>query len=177
MVEFTEMAGITFRSRLLTFQRATAWAKALEANPRFTEVSVVPSARAKSSTVRYYVTYMPSSLSRQQAILDRERLSRVKRAESETFAFTWDADLGAFRCHSGTSGKEYEVTVSSCTCGDWLGRGRANSLPCKHQCSLLSQLEDGAVCEDAPAPVEDRRTTEQALFDTIFGDSYTDWLR
>lgn len=175
MTQFNDMAPITFRSRLLTFQRASAFAKALAANPRFTDVAIVPSDRAKSQTIRYYVTYLPSNPTRQKAILDRERTAREKRAAVETFAFTWDAALGAFRCQSSTSGKEYETTVSSCTCGDWINRGRQNSLPCKHQCDLLSQLETGEVCE--PVAPETQRQADNRRFQEIWGSDNTDWLR
>ncbi len=146
-VHTTSSGTLHHRTRLMDQDAAERWSKAIAANSRFTAAEVVESTRAKSEE-RYFVSYAPASEAARLRLLDEQRAEREARARAEEFAFTWNAELGCYSCLSAKSGRTYEVSVSSCDCLDWLNRGQAIGCPCKHQISLLSQLEDGLVGEE-----------------------------
>jgi len=151
-------------TKLMDIEHAGRWARCLTANSRFTSVEIQTSRRAKSAHVRYFVTYLPSSASRQTAMLDRQQDARNRRADEQEFTFCHDGDHDFYHCLSHTSGETYDVTLNSCSCPDHQFHCAANGLACKHRLALASALRRGEVgeFETVPAPVAVYVTHENA---------------
>jgi predicted nucleic acid-binding Zn finger protein len=130
--------GTGFRTKLMDRRKAEGFAHCLRSNPRFADVAVAESPRAKSEAC-YFVSFAPSSEARRAAILDDQQSSRLVRAltEGADYVFCLDTDGGRpFFWYYSTSGEVYEVTSQSCDCPDFLYRCRASGLKCKHILAL-----------------------------------------
>ncbi len=129
-----------FRTRLMNSQRSTAFAKALIANPRFTDVAIHVSSKAKSSD-RYFVVFRPASEAAQARLADNQQRDRELRAYSEGDGYLWCRDNGFLWCLS-TSGEVYSVTKHSCDCPDSIYRrdGSRGEVCCKHVVALRNGL-------------------------------------
>ena len=127
-------SGIGYRTHLMGAARAEAFRRCLAANPRFGEVSVQLSMRARTDR-RHYVTFTPANPKRVEAILTRQQDTRARRAEKEGEWYLWaeDPDHGFWWCRSA-SGNVYEVEprVGTCTCPDHEYRCQGNGVRCKH---------------------------------------------
>jgi hypothetical protein len=169
MESFNAMSRLTFRTLCLTLNRAAAFARCLSGNPRFDEVEIIESKRARGEN-RWIVRYLPRNPDRQQAMLDRQQDARTERGHSEAFTFVADCDHPFYHCLSHASGEVYGVSAHGCDCGDAYYRLRGTGLRCKHQVALLLALERGEVAEFEPVPPRpvDRRA-EQDEFTRIFG--------
>src|SRR5690242_16856883 len=130
----TNHGSLSYRTKLLPIERAAAFCRALSANPRFTEVTIETSTRAKSDA-RYYVQFLPASEARRADMLTRQQDARAERAATQGFTFCLDKDAGRpfFWTWSHSSGEVYETTEHSCSCPDHQFRAAPNGLKCKHQ--------------------------------------------
>jgi len=127
------------RTKPMERAQALRFARALEANPRFTNVSVAESRQAKAPAKRWVVWYQSSNPARRAAVRDREQTARQQRAEAEGSRYLWvlDTDHPFFHCLS-TSGEVWEVTHASCSCPDATYRCKPAGLLCKHSLALIS---------------------------------------
>lgn len=140
---------IRYRTKLLTTDRASRFAKCLAANSsRFIEVRTVPCPTARGER-RYFVTYQPVSPDSICRQAEREITSRQARADVEGAGYLWQLDTDEprpfYRCCS-LSGECYEVTDCSCTCPDWeyrLSRAIWSGLYCKHIRAYLAACDRG----------------------------------
>src|SRR5688572_18603487 len=83
----TSTGKLSYRTRLLTQEKAEQFARCLRSNPLFAEVAVVESTRSQG---RYFVDFLPSSTDRQEAMLDRQQQQRSDRATTQQFTFCLD---------------------------------------------------------------------------------------
>lgn len=127
------------RTKCLTIEQAGAFARCLQGNARFTDVSIEESARAKGEK-RWFVMFQPSNPERVAEMLDAAQDARARRACEQTFTFCLDKDAGRpfFWCWSHSSGEVYETTEHSCNCPDATFRLKGTSLKCKHTLALLN---------------------------------------
>ena len=124
---------VVYRTKLMDFARATAFARCIEANANFQDVVLEQSTRAK--TEQYLVTFRPASRARQCDMLDREQDARTDRAHTEggDYVFWQDPDRGyLYWCYNPISGETYEVTIGSCSCPDYHYRCERAGIQCKH---------------------------------------------
>lgn len=159
-VSLTGRAGVHYRTRLLTQERALSFARALEANRRFEEVSVTRSGRARSDA-QFFVTFRPVSEQRMTALREEQQDARDARAIEEGSAYLWCRDENCGRsfvwCLS-TSGEVYEVTPGkSCTCPDFEYRAGPSGLHCKHLQALFFGL--GTMTDFQPVPSSEEEVT------------------
>src|SRR5256885_16375176 len=91
MLTVSHSAGITYRSKCLPKPKASRFANCVAANPRFTEVSIGHSTRAKGVNC-YFVQFRPVSEERQADMVARQQTSREERAISEGSAYVWCRD-------------------------------------------------------------------------------------
>ena len=142
-------AGISYRTKCLPKLQAERFAKCLAANPRFIDVDITQSLKAKSERC-WFVTYRPVSEARQAAMVAMQQESREERALAEGANYVWclDKDGGRpFYWLMGASGEVYEVDGQgrSCSCPDFVYRcaalkGTRNGLECKHITALRHGL-------------------------------------
>jgi SWIM zinc finger len=175
MIGFPEMGRISFRTKCLTIERAGAFARALNANSRFTDVEIRESKKAKGD-VRWFVCFLPSSPARQAAMLEREQSAREDRAATQAFTVVKDPDHDYHHVYSHQSQECYEVSVPAATCDCPDFRYRANgSFLCKHLIACASAIRRGEVgtFEAVPAPRisagDMSWAKDQALFEQVFG--------
>lgn len=123
-----------YRTRPLTLDVASRFARCLAGNAQFTGVEIVEAPRSPG---KYVVRYLPANPERAQAIRDREQDSRAARAASEGDGYTFclDESRRFFWCLS-VSGEVYEVSERSCSCPDHQFRCGPNGMRCKHQLAL-----------------------------------------
>src|SRR5207248_8599080 len=129
---------------------AARFAQCVSANPRFTEVSVGSSSRAKGDAC-WFVSFRPVSEERQADMAARQQMPREERALTEGSAYVWvlDKDGGrAFFWLMSASGEVYEVDPQgrSCSCPDYRYRCEGTGLKCKHLVALeagLGTQQDG----------------------------------
>jgi hypothetical protein len=138
---------LTFRTKILTQQHAESFCKALQAHSAFIEVEVQESPRAKGEK-RFFVSYLPAKLERQEAMRDRQQSAREDRARTQQFTFVKDSDHPFFHCLSHATGNCYCVTERSCDCLDSEVRCTPNRIPCKHQLALRFAIRAGTEFED-----------------------------
>lgn len=144
-MEILSQNGGQFRTKLLTRDQASRFAKCLTANARFGAAEVCESTRAKSPDRRFFVAFAPSNPERREAILTRQQDARTERALGEGSEYVWmqDKDGGrAFLWLLSTSGEVYEVDPGgrSCSCPDFTYRCRPAGLRCKHLIALSAGL-------------------------------------
>lgn len=151
----TNRGELSMRTKLMEIAPAGRFARCLRANPRFTAVQIESNPRAKGDAC-YFVTFLPSSPERLEALAQRQQDARADRALSQAFTFCADKDSGRLFhwCHSHATGEVYEVTPESCNCPDHEYRCAPNGLLCKHQIALLTAVRDGAVAEFTVLPSE-----------------------
>lgn len=181
MVTFNEMGKVSYRTKLLLENKARGFARALEANARFSYVTVRESSRAKGP-VRFFVTFSPSSASRCVALLDREQDARIRRVSERSYTVVKDPDGDWFHVLSHHSGETYETSLNHCGCPDWQFRCQPNGLACTHMLAVALAIRDETVqrFEPVPSPAQRReaeRRAEQARFHAIFADMNEEWLR
>jgi hypothetical protein len=155
MLTVSQSAGITYRSKCLPEPKAVQFAKCVAANPRFTEVAIEKSGRAKSASC-WFVTFKPVSEERQAAMFACQQTSREERALSEGSAYVWalDKDGGrAFWWLMSASGEVYELDIQgrSCSCPDYTYRCQGAGLECKHIQALRQGLGRFEGFEPVPA--------------------------
>lgn len=174
MESFVEMGRLSFRTKCLNIERAGAFARALNANRRFTEVEIRESKRAKGED-RWFVCFLPSNPSRIAAMVDRQQNVRAERAVTETFTVVADPDHDYLHVYSHGSQECYEVSLpaATCSCPDYHYRGGAN-LVCKHLLAASDATRRGEVGAFQPIP---NRQADRDRFEELFGDSNTDWLK
>ncbi len=177
IVEHFDMAGkLSFRTRLMEMEPAARFAHCVAGNPRFGAVEIVTSRRAKGER-RFYVTYLPTSERRMEALVDRQQSARAKRAAEQEFVFCHDGDHDFFHCHSLSSGEVYETTLASCSCPDHSFRCAPNGLACKHQLALADHLREDRTTEFQSIPqskpisisLDMQWVKDQAAFEQVFG--------
>lgn len=148
-MEIVSTEGVRFRTKLLAENRAKGFAACLERNPRFHDVQVHESTRAKNWYQRHYVTFAPASEERQQVMLDRQQASRQERAETEGLAYVFVLDRDSIQpfcwCFNPQSGETYETTLFDCSCPDFRYRCQRVGMQCKHQLALAAAAERGDV--------------------------------
>jgi hypothetical protein len=146
----TQDGSLSYRTKLLTLERAAAFSRALQANPRFAGVTIETSARAKSDA-KYFVQFVPSNPVCVQAMLDRQQQQRADRAATQPMTFICDKDAGRayLLCWSHTSGEVYELAADGthCCCPDKTWRSGPVGLECKHEISAKQALAEGRVGE------------------------------
>jgi hypothetical protein len=133
-----------YRTRLLPQARAERFARCLQANPNFANVTVKESATAKNRYHCHYVAYQPASPGRAEQLRAAEAATREERAEEQAgnYEFWADPDShGLFWTLNLQSQEVYETTIGSCTCPDHTFRGAGASVPCKHIILLRTKLE------------------------------------
>lgn len=120
-----------FTTKPLERAQAFAFGRAIEANPTFCNVYVVP---AKGD--RFRVQYQPADDSGLDGMRARRLQESVARALQEGGRYTWDRDeSGRFYRVETLSGETYEVAVdgSSCSCLHYETRLKAiGNVGCKH---------------------------------------------
>jgi hypothetical protein len=143
MESFVAMQQLSFRTKCLNIERAAAFARALNANRRFTEVEIRESKRAKGEA-RWFVCFLPANPLRQAAMVDRQQSARAERAATESFTVVADPDHDYLHVYSHGSQETYEVSLAgtSCSCPDFHYRGSAN-LVCKHLLAAASAVGPG----------------------------------
>lgn len=156
-------AGITYRTKCLPQPQAERFARCVDANPLFTDVSLNTSTRAKGERC-HFVTFRPVNPDRQQDMAVRQQLSREERAMSEGSAYVWalDKDGGRpFFWLMSASGEVYEVDLQgrSCSCPDFQYRCEGAGLECKHIQALRNGL--GTFADFQPVP--ESRIPEDAV--------------
>lgn len=133
---------VYYRTRSLSRPRAFSFAKCVDANSRFTNVSVVQA----TSGAGWHVVYQPASQMARHRLYLVEYRARELRAAVEgadyRFSFSGAAGRPAYRCLS-KSGATYHVTPCSCSCPDFQKRGIRSGIPCKHRQALQMQLDAG----------------------------------
>jgi predicted nucleic acid-binding Zn finger protein len=133
-----------YRTRPISRSRAFSFAKCLDANRRFTRVSVV---RAISGS-GWHVIYQPASQKARHRLYLVQYRARELRAAAEGAAYRFslavDAGFPVYRCRSA-SGRVYEVTQASCSCPDFQKRGQRSGVPCKHLHAYRSAVAGGAL--------------------------------
>lgn len=137
--------GIVYRTRLMGIRHAEAFAAALRANTRFTNVQLVTSLRA-TTELRYYVEFQPASNDRQADALAREFHKRAGKAATEGAGYivVADPDTPAGYWLLSISGETYQLSTArggSCSCPDYCFRAQRAGLPCKHLLALRATLE------------------------------------
>jgi len=191
MLTVHHTAGITYRSKCLTEPKAQRFARCLEANARFSDITLCRSNRAKSDTC-WFVSFRPVSEERQAQMFSKQQMSREERALTEGSAYVWalDKDAGrAFWWLMSASGEVYELDLRgrSCSCPDYVYRCQGNGLECKHSQALRHGLGAFADFEPVPEPRQPRQPREpspipadaitelDAHFDGL--DAYDHWAR
>src|SRR4051812_11486048 len=102
-MEIVSQDGVGYRTQLMLSDNAARFAKALEANSRFTSVSVQESTRTQRDK-RWFVMFAPSNPDRVQDLLDRQHAAREQRALTQEFTFVRDPDHPYYHCFSHSSG-------------------------------------------------------------------------
>jgi hypothetical protein len=146
MESFTAMGKLSFRTRCMDIERAGRFARCLLANAtRFTEVEICESKRARGEE-RWFVCFLPISLARQAAMVDRQQRAREVRAATQTFTVVADPDADFLHVYSHHSQETYEVSIpaATCSCPDQHYRGGAN-LVCKHLLAAADAVRRGDV--------------------------------
>lgn len=139
------MSEAVFTTQPMTKEKAFQYAKAIEGNPNFTEVFVVPRANE-----RFAVQYRPATEEGMEAEKARKLEANVRKALAEGPKYLWDAaDTGRFYRVKTTSNSVYEVASdgSTCDCMDFVGRCmKLGGVGCKHVIALklgLGKRTDG----------------------------------
>ena len=70
-MEILSQTGAFYRTKLMAIEAAARFAKCLQANERFAEVTIETSSRAKSDK-KYFVQFQPANDARVDAILARQ---------------------------------------------------------------------------------------------------------
>lgn len=151
----TGAGEVVYRTRLMPYERAQAFALCLRRNgARFANVDLVHSDRATGSA-SWFVTSQPVNEDRRVGLVDSVQAQRADRADKEgrhyVFAADPDARAPFYWCLNPLTGETYEVTGHSCTCPDWEYRCRRAALRCKHILALTWRLQAGEI--PAPMPV------------------------
>lgn len=175
MESFDSTGMLTFRTRLMELEPAARFARCVQANARFGAVEIQTSRRAKGER-KFFVTYLPTSEARLEALVDRQQQARAQRAAEQEFVFCHDGDHDFYHCHSLSSGEVYETTLNSCSCPDHTFRCLPNGLACKHSLALADHIREERTTEFKPVTASAHRAA-QDQFDAIFGDSNEDWLK
>jgi hypothetical protein len=135
---------ILYRTTLMPWARAAAFAKCIATNARFTDVELLPSAKAKGD--QYYIIFRPTNTERQLDMYQAEYDKRAQRAEEE------GGDYIFFDCpdtprksvvFNPASGKVYEMLGGHCSCPDKQYRCSAASLHCKHEIERSRRKDNG----------------------------------
>jgi predicted nucleic acid-binding Zn finger protein len=116
-----------------SFRRAASFCKCLTANRRFARASVIQSNQTENG---WFVQYQPSNPARYADLYYAQYRQRELKGKGEGRCYEWDLqqrDGRVWYLCASTTGETYEVTECSCSCHDWLFRGRKSGLPCKHQ--------------------------------------------
>jgi hypothetical protein len=147
--------SIAYRTKPMDIARAAAFAKCITANSaRFTSVEIV---EARTKAEQYFVTFRPTSETRQGDLYQEQWDVRKERAEVEgaEYIFWRDPDkAGVTWCFNPMSGETYEVTPFSCTCADYVYRCEKAGLHCKHMFALDAQSRAGVIgATDKKTPV------------------------
>lgn len=166
----TNRGELTMRTKLMAFEAATRFARCLSANVRFAAVAIETSSRAKGEK-RHFVTFLPASRERLEALAQRQQDARTERAFVQEFTFCADRDTERlfWWCYSHESGETYETTEQSCSCPDAEYRCRANGLRCKHQIALSQAIRAEATVEFKVIPDPARKAFDAKRFEEIFG--------
>jgi hypothetical protein len=162
----TQTGTIAYRTKNMDLARAAAFARCLAANAaRFTSVTI-ETARTKAE--QYFVTFRPTSETRQGNLYQAEWDARKERAEAEgaEYIFWRDPDkAGVDWCFNPKSGETYEVSTFECSCPDHQFRCKNAGLLCKHQQARTLQAEAGRLGKT------DKKTT--TYFDVVNGSVVT----
>jgi len=112
--------------------RARAFARCLQANPRFRAVSV----KEATSGTGWHVIYQPSSQARYAELYYQQyRQRELKGAQTEGRCYRFELvtrGTDAYYLCQSVSKEVYDVTECSCSCPDWTYRGQKSGIPCKH---------------------------------------------
>jgi hypothetical protein len=132
-----------YRTKLLSIEKAGAFARCLMENSRFSDVTIENSPRAKGDRA-WFVRFQPANPERIADMLERHQTARARRACEQEFTFCLDKDAGRpfFWCWSHASGEVYETTEQSCNCPDSEFRLKGTSLLCKHSLALRNADPD-----------------------------------
>ncbi len=134
------MQSITgYRTKLMAQDRAERFARCLSGNPRFVNVAVTESSRARGAA-KWFVAYQPASEERQAELRQDAQDTRAERAQAqaENYLFVLDDTGRYFHCLNVTSGEVYETTEHSCSCPDATYGCRPAGIHCKHTTLLRS---------------------------------------
>lgn len=166
--------GAQYRTQLMDRPQAEAFARCLKANPRFDGIFLAESARAKTAR-RWFVTYVPTSLERRSAILDRQQDARARRAQEQgaRYEFVLDSSGRWSWCLNRETGEVYETTESDCNCPDHHYRCRPAGILCKHVHMLTSGAADIRGW-DQPARYSDPFDTQDGATEPAFQPGH-DW--
>lgn len=136
--------AIAYRTKPMELARAAAFAKCIEANAgRFTSVEI---SQARAKTEQYFVTFRPTSETRQGDLYQAEWDARQQRAQEEgaEYIFWRDTDNpGVDWVFNPKSGETYQVSTFGCTCPDYMFRCEKAGLLCKHQQARTIQADAG----------------------------------
>ena len=162
-MEFAMETTLTlYRTKLLTEQQATAFARMLRCNRKFERVQLCHSAQAKGEK-QWLVRFAPSATARQEALLRTAQDQRAQRAATEPMVFA--ANRREVWVYSIGSGQTYSMLPDgrACSCPDSQARTGPAGILCKHALSWLASDEK----RDLDA-AERRRAEQEANFDRIF---------
>lgn len=137
-----------YRTKLLPQARAERFARCLQANPNFVNVTLKESATAKNRYRCHYVAYQPANPGRAEQLRAAEEATREERAttQADNYEFWADPDShGLLWCLNLGSQEVYETTLGSCNCPDHTYRGSREGVACKHILLLRTKLEQERV--------------------------------
>jgi hypothetical protein len=135
---------ITYRTTLMTWARAKAFAKCIATNANFCDVELLPSAKAKGD--QYYIQFRPVNVERQLDMYQAEWNKNAQRAEVEGGDFIyWDCaeQRGLSFVFNPKSGQVYEMHQGTCQCPQMTYRCSGAALHCKHMIEKDRRLANG----------------------------------
>ena len=131
--------NICYRTRVFrSLARAQAFAKMINANPRFEAAEVI----YPENICGFWVEYQPTSQARKAHLISLQATARAARAAVEIGEYTWKLNESETAYEvTTTAGKSYEVAGACCTCADWTYRGSKTGIPCKHMIAMRSAIK------------------------------------
>jgi len=151
--------GATYRTKLMSQDRARSFARCLEAHPAFTGALVEESSRSRG---KFLVRYVPANPARRQDMVQSQADARTARAEEQVdnYMVIRDPSGRFYWVLNLLTGDTYETTLQGCDCPDFTYRCEAAGILCKHSSIVKLHLERDQVQEFAapsaaplPAPV------------------------
>lgn len=147
---FLPNGRLVYRTRLLPYDKAQAFALCLRANTsRFREVDLILNRRAKGEKT-WYVMFSPATTGALYDAADREQEKRAQKANIEgrdyLFCLDTDARRPFYRVFNPKSGETYCLTSHECDCPDFqcrLKRASWSGVVCKHIQEMNRRFETG----------------------------------